>query len=259
MRLQRLLRLLRSMLFAVHARRLLQWRRQPMHLKLSLCLLRSALRSAHARRPIVMAAAARAAVARALLAVLGASLSKRTPPPASAASAHAAVAIASLAAFDTSLSAHTPPFASVVAAHSVVALASLAALESSLSARRTLLPSAAVVRVAVAQWRLLRLLLSILRWRAHAASSIGGGSSCGCRTRFACCARRFTQLAESRQLGPQRPTRQVAGEVAVAAEVPNGQSPRHLRVTRFRRAVSTAPAASPKRHQHWFDTHELAE
>ena len=181
-----------------------------------------------------MAATAHAAVARALLAVLDASLSKRAPPAASAAPAHAAVAIALLAAFDASLSARTPPFASVVAARSVVALASLAALESSLSARTTLLLSAAAVRVAVAQWRLLRLLPSILRWRTHAACSIGGGSSCGCRTRFACCARCFTQRADSRQPGPRRPTRQVAGDVAVAAEVPNGQSLCHLRLTRFR-------------------------
>ena len=117
---------------SANARRPLQWWWQPMRLQHSLRLLRSTLCSVHARRPFVTAALTSLA-ALASLAALDVSPGASTPPFESATAAHAAVVLASLAALNASLCARRSPL--FFNGGGAVALASLAALDASLGAR----------------------------------------------------------------------------------------------------------------------------
>ena len=161
---------------SANARRPLQWWWQPLRLQRLLRLLRSMPCLAHARRPFVTAALASLA-ALALLAALDVSLGASTPPFESATAAHAAVVLASLAALNASLCARKSPLLMAVAAHAAVALRSANA--------RRLLQWWWQPMVAVAALASLAVLDASLGALTPPLCD-GGGSSCGQSACFAC-------------------------------------------------------------------------
>jgi hypothetical protein len=161
---------------SANARRPLQWWWQPLRLQRLLRLLRSMPCFAHARRPFVTAALASLA-ALALLAALDVSLGASTPPFESATAAHAAVVLASLAVLNASLCARKSPLLMAVAAHAAVALRSANA--------RRLLQWWWQPMVAVAALASLAVLDASLGALTPPLCD-GGGSSCGQSACFAC-------------------------------------------------------------------------